>query len=238
MGESPSPAPPRPFPPTAGMPPGASPAPGSPQTTDRPRPDRDPRADGETEAGGGGVGGRREHPSPASRGGSRAGLVLPEPPSPPPLPCPPAGPCRAGKGAGRRSRCDCQGRPHWADTASGSGPQDVLRRVEVGWVWPRSMELPHWASLGQGSPLLRNLLWLPNTCCRTALLPLKWGGAPAAAPLPTPWPRSQHRGGKGTHLVGPAQRVSSGLWGDPQRNGARRTGPEPSASLEGGGMSA
>lgn len=42
-------------------------APGSPQTTDGPRPSRDPRADGETEAGGGGVEGRREHPGPRNQ---------------------------------------------------------------------------------------------------------------------------------------------------------------------------
>lgn len=111
-------------------------------------------------------------------------------------------------------------------------PPPQVSGLQVGWVWPRSVEFPHQASVAPGSPLLRNLLWLLSTCWRAALLPLEWGGAPAAVPLTAPLPQvpaSRQKGhGACSHRVGSIQGVSSGLWGDPHRN--RAAGPEPGPS--------
>lgn len=83
------------------------------------------------------------------------------------------------------------------------------------------MEFPHRASLAPGLPLLRNLLWLPSTCWRTALLPFKWGGAPATAPLTTPLPQvpalRQKGHGACSHPVGSTQGVQRPLGRPPQK---------------------
>lgn len=51
--------------------------------------------------------------------------------------------------------------------------------------------------------MLRNLLWLPSICWRTALLPLKWGGALGTAPLSTPQPHVPASRQKGHPPRGP-----------------------------------
>lgn len=143
--------------------------------------------------------------------GVRTGLALPEPSSPPPLPCPPPGPCWAGKGAGRRSRCDRQGRPHWARTASASGPRDVLRRVEVGWG-----SCPH--------PRPQACMWAG---C---------GPGPWSSPTGPPWVRAHPCSGtfygSPAPAGGPPSCPSSGEWPQLLRPSPPR-GPGPSIAGEG-----